>query len=171
MASVSKAHSTQLALTLLTDKITQALNNGESCIGMFLDFSKAFNTINHQILTRKLHHYGIRGTPLKWFASYLTDRSQYVQYNKQTSSRKTFHVVYHRGLFLDPCCFSFILMTYHKYLINIFFALLFADDSNMFITCKKLIEMAKSMNEELQNISQWLKTNKLSFNILKNPPF
>ncbi len=47
------------------------------------------------------------------------------------------------------------------------FAVLFADDSNMFITGKKLIEMAKSMNEELQKISQWLKTNKLSLNILK----
>ncbi len=73
---------------------------------------------------------------------------------------KTFHVVYHRGLFLDPCCFSFILMAYHKYLIKRF-AVLFADDSNMFITGKKFIEMAKSMNEELQKISQWLKTNKL----------
>ncbi len=64
-----KAHSTRLALTLLTDKITQALDRGESCISVFLDFSKAINIINYQILTRTLHHYGIRGTPLKWFVS------------------------------------------------------------------------------------------------------
>ncbi len=62
-----KAHSTQLALTLLNDNITQALDKGESCIGVFLDFFKAFDTINHEILTRKLQHYGIRGIPLKWF--------------------------------------------------------------------------------------------------------
>ncbi len=70
---------------------------------------------------------------------------------------KTFHVVYHRGLFLDPCCFSFILMPCHKYLINFFLCYLL-----MIQICslpvKKIIEIAKSMNEELQKISQWLKT-------------
>ncbi len=79
-----KAHNSQLALTLLNDKITQALDRGESCIVVFLDFSKAFDTINHEILTRKLQHYDIREIPLKWLVSYLADRSQYVQYNKQT---------------------------------------------------------------------------------------
>ncbi len=83
-----KAHSTQLALTLLNHKITHALKKGESCIAVFLDFSKAVDTINHEIFTRKLQHYGIRGIPLKWFVSYHADSSHYVQYNKQTSSRR-----------------------------------------------------------------------------------
>ncbi len=70
-----------LILHYLMIRFTQALDRGESCIGVFLDFSKAFDTINHEILTRKLQHYGIRRISLKWFVSYLADQSQYVQYN------------------------------------------------------------------------------------------
>ncbi len=106
-----KAQSTELALTLLNDKLTR--DRGKSCIGIFLDFSKLFSRDNHEILSRKLQHYGIRRTPLKWFVNYIADRSQYVHY-KQTSSRR--NISYH--LFLDPRCSKFTLMNYHMYLIN-----------------------------------------------------
>ena len=67
-----------MALITLMDKLTNAIENGEYGIGIFLDFSKAFDTVNHDILPEKLEHYGIRGCALSWFRSYLSNRPQYV---------------------------------------------------------------------------------------------
>ena len=50
-----------------------------TCVGVFLDFQKAFNTVNHNILLKKLHHYGIRGIANDWFKSYLTNKSSQVK--------------------------------------------------------------------------------------------
>ena len=71
-------HSTTHALLSLVEKVTHALDTFSHTIGIFLDFSKAFDTINHKILLAKLSHYGIRGKALEWFTSYLSNRSQYV---------------------------------------------------------------------------------------------
>ena len=73
-------HSTNLALSYLVDNITNAYEKGDAVLGVFIDFSKAFNTINHTILLQKLQEYGIRGISLKWFESYLSNRQQYVSY-------------------------------------------------------------------------------------------
>ena len=83
-----KLHSTYMALMILMDKLIKALENGEFVIGVYLDFSKAFDTVNHKIMLQKLNHYGIRGNALDWFESYLSDRSQFVTYNGTKSSKK-----------------------------------------------------------------------------------
>ena len=76
-----RKRSTHMALISLIDKLTQAIKNDEYVIGVFLDFSKAFDTVDHKILLDKLYHYGVRGCAHKWFSSYLTDRQQFVTYN------------------------------------------------------------------------------------------
>ena len=73
-----KDYSTHMALIILMDKLTTALENGEFTVGVFLDVSKAFDTINHQILLDKLYHYGMHGVALSWFESYLSGRYQFV---------------------------------------------------------------------------------------------
>ena len=83
-----KSHSTYLALTVLMDKLINSLENGDYVVGVFLDFSKAFDTVDHKILLSKLCHYGIRGTALDWFSSYLTNRKQYVTYDNESSEPK-----------------------------------------------------------------------------------
>ena len=62
-----KLHSSYMALMVLTDKLIKSLENGEFVIGVFLDFSKAFDTVDLAILLSKLSHYGIRGSALQWF--------------------------------------------------------------------------------------------------------
>lgn len=74
-------HDTSMAVIDMVDKISAAMDSNEFSIGLFIDLSKAFDTLNHKILLQKLNHYGIRGVTLKWFESYLTNRYQYVEYN------------------------------------------------------------------------------------------
>ena len=71
-------HSTNLALMHLYDKLSYAIDQREYTMGIFIDLSKAFDTMNHEILFDKLEHYEIRGIALKWFKSYLSNRLQFV---------------------------------------------------------------------------------------------
>ena len=66
-----KKHSTNLATIELMTKITDAIDNNEYTVGVFLDLAKAFDTVNHEILLKKLEHYGIRGIVNEWFKNYL----------------------------------------------------------------------------------------------------
>ncbi len=74
-----KNHSTSLALVDLYDKISTAIDQKEIAVGIFLDLSKAFDTVNHSILFGKLKYYGIRGLALDWVKSYFSNRVQFVQ--------------------------------------------------------------------------------------------
>ena len=159
-------HSTNLALTILTDKIANALNNDDHVIGVFLDFSKAFDTVNHKILFEKLEHYGIRDLPLKWIKSYLSERSQYVFYNSTKSDLKPITCGVPQGSILGPLLF----LLYVNDIVNVsdkLFPILFADDTNVFLQGKNINEMCNVMNIELKKLVIWLNVNKLSLNIKK----
>ena len=71
-------HSTEQAITEITENFRKSFDNNQYTRRVFIDFAKAFDTVNHELLPRKLESHGIRGTPLKWFPSYLSKRQQYV---------------------------------------------------------------------------------------------
>ena len=71
-------HQTDHALISMTETIRRSLDNKRYGCGVFTDLQKPFDTVNHQVLLSKLEHYGIRGTSLGWFQSYLTNRMQFV---------------------------------------------------------------------------------------------
>ena len=77
-----KNRSTEDAILELTDKISKALDERKYTLGVFLDLSKAFDTMNHEILCKKREHYGIRGICLQWFKNYLRQRSQIVKFKQ-----------------------------------------------------------------------------------------
>jgi hypothetical protein len=106
-----KQHSTNHATTILIQEITDHFENKDSVLGIFLDLSKAFDTIDHSLLISKLHHYGIRGTVLDWFINYLCGRTQFVQYGETLSSFPQ-HMIHGvpQGSILGPLLFL-ILMT------------------------------------------------------------
>ena len=81
-----KGHSTELAVLELVDRLIHQMDEGKIPVGIFLDLSKAFDTLDHDILLYKLKYYGISGTPLKLIKHYLTNRTQYVSYDNIISN-------------------------------------------------------------------------------------
>ena len=155
-----------MALMVLMDEISKSLERGEYVVGVFLDFSKAFDTVNHDILLQKLYHYGIRGMALKWFQSYLSDRYQYVTYNGTESAEQNIKCGVPQGSILGPLLF----LIYINDLANVceyMMPLLFADDTNLFRGGKNIDDIHNEISHDLDSISEWLKSNKLSLNIKK----
>ena len=154
--------STTHAIALLTAHILEALDNKQHTIGVFLDLSKAFDTINHKTLLYKLQHYGIRGLALEWFRSYLSDRKQFVHFNGIDSSIED--VTY--GAPQGPVLF----IIYTNDLPNTMRSsgcILFADDTTLYQSSKDINLIINNLSKELETLTHWFKANKLSLNINK----
>ena len=150
------------------DKISNALENGEYVLGLFLDFSKSFDTVNHDTLFEKLEYLGIRGIPLMWCKSFLSDREQYVVHNYTSSSRKKIICGVPQGSILGPLLFLLYIDEDVLWRCSdVLFLLLFADDSNMFLSGKYHERLIEQMNNEIIKIIYWLDINKLSLNLKK----
>jgi hypothetical protein len=159
-------HSTNLALTHLINKIATAIDQKEITASVFLDLSKAFDTLNHDILFSKLERYGIRGVALNWVKSYFNNRTQFVQYNKFSSARIATQCGVPQGSILGPLFFILYIndLPNASHLVK---PLLFADDTSICYASSDPIVLATVLNEALLNISTWMKANKLSVNIDK----
>ena len=150
----------------LYDKVSEAIDKNEFTIGIFIDLSKAFDTVNHDILIKKLELYGIRGIPNLLLKSYLDNRKQYVYYNKYASTLKLISCGVPQGSILGPLLFLLYIndMTYCcKYLQF----LLFADDTNLLYSNPDLWQLMQIVNDELDLLSDWFKANRLSLNVKK----
>ena len=97
--------STTFSLADICDQFPNALDNNEIACGIFIDLAKAFNTVNHSILLKKLIHYGIRGIAFELIKSYLNDRVQYVQINNLIFSNKKILCGVPQGSVLGPLPF------------------------------------------------------------------
>ena len=138
----------------------------KQCLGLFIDLSKAFDTVDHKILLEKLEIYGLRGNVLDWFSSYLANRKQYVSHNNINSKPLSIRCGVPQGSILGPLLF----LLYINDLCNISHLLqkkLFADDTNLFYSHKSSIELFQNMNMELEKLVLWFRLNKLSLNIDK----
>jgi hypothetical protein len=154
------------AIAEMTEKIIESLEKTQSIIGIFLDLSKAFDTINHQILLEKLAYYGIRGSALTWFQNYLSKRTQCVQYNEICSENRQLTCGVPQGSILGPLLF----LLYMNDLPNIckhMSLILFADDTNAFCCDDNIDTLYRKTNKEMEEITDWFSINKLSLNVDK----
>ena len=104
-------HSTELATMELMDRVISALDDKDLPISIFMDLSKAFDTLDHTTLLHKLKYYGIAGITLNWFNSYLSNRSQYVEIDNVLSTKMVMNTGVPQGSILGPLLFL-IWMTY-----------------------------------------------------------
>ena len=159
-------HSTSHATTLLIEKITEAFEAKQAMVGVFLHLSKAFDTIDHDILLSKLFHYGIQVVPYDWFKSYLTNRQQQVMCQNVLSNVKYINFGVPHGSILGPLLFLIYVNDFPQYITK-GKTIMFANDTNLFFTEKCHNSVFKEENEVLKHVDNWLLSNKLSLNINK----
>ena len=159
--------STVHSLCTIYDQLIKNADDGLYSCCIFLDLTKAFDTVDHAILLNKLDHFfGIRGLPLQLLENYLTNRKQYTKLSHYKSKLAKLTYGVPQGSSLGPLLF--LLYVDDLPSASNFETTLFADDTYLMLADKNLANLERRVNEELQNIDHWLKINKLSLNRQKS---
>ena len=167
-------HSTELAALEFTDRIKKEMDAKKIPFSIFLDLSKAFDTLDHSVLLSKLQYYGIRDTALNWFKSYLSNRTQYVDCGGISSSIRVIETGVPQGSILAPLLFIIYMNDIHTVSDSLNF-ILYADDTTLSSPmcsfssgCDGDVERVSILiNLEFNKIADWLAVNKLSLNVQK----
>ena len=161
-----KQRSCEHALLTAQKELLDALSKKQIALLLLIDFSKAFDMVDHDILLHKLHHYGIRGVANDWFKSYLKNRSQYVYISGKSSSRKNLKYSVPQGSILGPLLFIIYINDLPN-ISNLAKFILYADDANIIITGETLAEIESSFNHLSKSLIKWVRNNELMLNIKK----
>ena len=163
-----ESHSTEHAVLELTNRILNDLDIGHCPMAIFIDLSKAFDTLDHHILLEKLHSYGVNNLSYNWFKSYLQDRPYYVDFDNINSDRNVISLGVPQGSILGPLLFLIYVNDINNS-SDFFTFIKYADDTNLYIpTIQLTTEYYNVVNCELKKIHTWLRVNKLSLNINKS---
>ena len=156
-----RGHSTEHAIAKLANQIYESFEKNQYTLGVFIDLSKPFDTVNHSVLIKKLQMYGIRGVNLAWYCSYLANRKQYIStgHDLKTGTQNILCGV-PQGSILGPLLF----LLYVNDLPNssVLEPIMFAEDKNLFFEHTDLRILFSMVNDELKKIYEWFNANKLS---------
>ena len=161
-----KKRSTHFAILEVVSKISKAVDNSEYTMGAFLELSKAFDTLDHNILLYKLEHYGFRGIALDWFRNYLSGRKQIVQFKSTSSDYLTIKCGAPQGSVLGPLLFLIYDNDIYKS-SEILSFIFFGEDTNLFLSNQDLKTLNNTMNHKLEKVTLWLAASRLSLNVGK----
>ena len=160
-----KGRSTEQNLLHVVNFISNALNSGNFCKGIFLDLKKAFDVCSHYILFKKLKKLGVDGIALDWFTSYLSNRKQRVDINGHLSNEKFINISVLQGSILGPTLF--LCYINDLFTVTNLATFLFADDTSCLAEHNNLPDLINFVNTELQKIANWFRSNKMAVNISK----
>ena len=147
-------HSTNTALLDVSDFILNNMNEGRATAAIFLDLKKAFDTVNHDILISKLHCYGIKGSALNWFISYLTDRSQVVTINSHLSDSQNINIGVPQGSILGPLLFIIYVNSLPDSVTCK--CIMYADDTTLLCSSSDPISLQSDLTSGLSSIANYL---------------
>ena len=164
-------NSAELTTVELVNRIPHSIDNKELLLAIYIDLSKAFDTLDHIILSNKLRYYGITGISLKWFMSYLSQRTQYVEVNGIQSSKMVILTGVPQRSILGPLLFL-IYMNDIPSATEYFTFMLYADDTTLFSTMACCLPALPNehnilINGERLKVNDWLVANRLSLNVNK----
>ena len=154
----------------LTTEILKSKENNLHTASVFLDLSKVFDTLDPEILTKKLEIYGLRGVVLNWFESYLTNRQLRVKSEVSKENKTQYSNLYDmefgapQGSCLGPLLF---LLFMNDLYLNIEYcsAILFADNTTVYKSHRNTRYLKWCIKQDLKTISDWFKANKLTLNL------
>ena len=161
-----KGLSTENAIINFIDNIYTGLENRQHTAAIFMDLSKAFDVLDHQILAIKLEHYGFRGKFLELILSFISNRSYFVNVNGLKSESKMVNIGVPQGSTLGPLLFLLYINDMCNSSTEFDFTL-FADDTTLSMSGDKLDELTQKVNIELAKVLDWLIVNKLIVNLTK----
>ena len=162
-AAFRKLYSTITSLISSTDFWHENIDRSNVNLTIFLDLKKAFDTVDHDILLKKLRAYGIRGKTGHWFEPYLNNRKQFCSLNGQHSKARDVTCGIPRGSCLGPLLFIIYLNDLEKCL-KFSRASIHADDTSVTIASDDVAKLIEDAHQELSNLSEWMRANKLSPN-------
>ena len=161
-----KNNSTINSIANYIDNIYESINEKKLSLSVYIDFSKAFDIVNHTILKQKLHHLGVKNNTLLWVDSYLQNRKQCTMINNVYSSYKTIQCGVPQGSTLGPLLFLIYINDLRNCLKSSK-SYLYADDTVLVESCIDIYTSYLNLQSDLDNIANWCKGNKLTINIKK----
>ena len=158
--------STELATTLLLDDIRREVDSGKLVGAVFIDLSKAFDTISHAKLLDKLSRYGINDGELEWFKDYLFSRKAVVSYNNCLSEVHEIYSGVPQGSILGPLLFL-VFFNDITDVVNHSKVIKYADDTVLYVADKQTQSIQAKLDKDMESIAGWLKENELIINLKK----
>ena len=174
MSDLCTKKSTETVITKVKTNILCDFNNKYGTIIVLLDLSAAFNTIYYSLLISRLDNHGIAGNALKWFTSYISDRTSSIIINGHISSPRNILYGVPQGSVLGPIIFIYLSTSYFNIISN--FPLIsvhsYADDIHLHVKCTPAINVAPNiMSNCIKSIHNCLSNNFLSLNPIKQKPY
>ena len=161
-----KRQSPEHAILQLVEQINQSFEKNEFTLGVLVDLSKAFDTVDHQISLKKSEYYGIAGNYLRWFANYLKDRQQFASVEHNTTKKVTVTCGVPQRSILGPLLFLLHVNNLH-HASKVLNPIMVGDDTNLLFLHSEINMLFEKINKELTNLSNWFNGNKLSLNVKK----